>query len=136
MVNKFILAIRAKIDWASRARTFPLKYRLVSRLVALSAKPMRWLGYGGAWFYLIDKNTGSNFLKLIAHCLGFPSLKLGNLLFKCLFLLQQSVLIRMQRRHLILHGQDSGVQLDGLLDDLSRCFHVACELGDFCQRFK
>src|SRR5258708_36348095 len=109
MVDNIGLAVEAGIDRAGVVFLPPLKYRLALMLVAIGAKPMRLFGRVGVWCYRVDENAGSKLVKLVARGCGFPLLKLSNLLFQCLFRLQQRTILSLHRKHVVVERENDGL---------------------------
>src|SRR3990172_9559383 len=91
-----------------------LEDRLLSVFVAISAKMMRLFGALCLVFHAVDKNSRSNFLKLIALLLSFPCFKASNLFFKLAYLLNQRKALLQSRRCAALGVYDLRLEFDKL----------------------
>ena len=125
-----------------------LQDRLLSVLIAVGAKPMRWLATAHAILQGIGNRPLPGVLQFIALSLSFPVFELHNFLFQCSYALgrrrlrllsREQSLLRVQQ--VALEGEFDIVDLRGGLHTVEGLKHVLGSLQaakartDFCNHF-
>ena len=113
--GKTVLAPKAQKNYSVQSRTRSNQHRLLSILIATCAKPMRGSQIVVLWLLRIDEKASSKIGKRILRGFSLPVLYLSQLLFECVFLLQQTLILRLHVKQCGLEFNDRRLGLNSLL---------------------
>src|SRR5829696_487047 len=90
------------------------QHRFLPILIAACTNPMRWSQRVVLWSLRVDQNSSSKILKFILRGFRAPVFYVSQLLFECVFFLQQTLILRLHIEQRSLEFNNRSLRLNRL----------------------